>query len=567
VALAGVVIVVAAVLGYLLTRPLPMPKVSGYVQLTHDGSPKQLAGTDGSRLYFNVGTATSIAVAQVSSTGSETADIAVPSAGSLLLNVSPDGAKLLVADLAHLEGIGQGADLAVGSDPGAPLWSVPVLGGSPRLLGNTVGQGGAWSPDGKTLAYTNGTDLFLAGSDGTQSHKLVSVTGGAYAPVWSPDGSELRFSVRDLKTSATSLWEVSAEGTNLRPLLPGWHNPPNECCGKWTADGEYFVFQSQGQIWALRENGALSRKAPGKPLQLTFSPMTLAWPLPGRDGKKLFVVGRILRGELVRWDLKTGQCVSFLSGISAQDVSSSKDSQWVAYVSYPEGILWRSKLDGSERFQLSYPPLYAMQPRWSPDGTQIVFFDISAGKLPRTYLVSAKGGSPQELMPDDPEAQVDPNWSPDGAKIVFAAFPAPHAAIHVFDLRTHHVSTLPGSEGLFSPRWSPDGRYIAAMPADTQTVVLYDLETQSWSELAKANAGYPSWSRDSQYVYFLSAPNAPAVFRVRIGDRKLEQVVDLKGFRMGGYFDFWFGLAADDSPLLLRDTGSQEIYALDWEAP
>jgi serine/threonine protein kinase len=237
VALAGVVIVGAAVLGYLLTRPLSMPKVSGYVQLTHDGLPKQLVGTDGSRLYFNVGTSTSIAVAQVSSTGSETADIAVPSAGSLLLNVSPDGAKLLVADLAHLEGIGQGADLAVGSDPGAPLWSVPVLGGSPRLLGNTVGQGGAWSPDGKTLAYTNGSDLFLAGSDGTQPHKLISVTGGAYAPVWSPDGSELRFSVRDLKTSATSLWEVSAEGRNLRPLLPGWHNPPNECCGKWTADG------------------------------------------------------------------------------------------------------------------------------------------------------------------------------------------------------------------------------------------------------------------------------------------------------------------------------------------
>ena len=105
------------------------------------------------------------------------------------------------------------------------------------------------------------------------------------------------------------------------------------------------------------------------------------------------------------------------------------------------------------------------------------------------------------------------------------------------------------------------------MPADSLSIVLYDFETQHWSELAKANAGYPSWSRDGQYVYFLSAPNAPAVLRVRIGDRKLEQVVDLKSIRMAGYFDFWLGLAADDSPLLLRDTGTQEIYALDWEAP
>jgi hypothetical protein len=97
--------------------------------------------------------------------------------------------------------------------------------------------------------------------------------------------------------------------------------------------------------------------------------------------------------------------------------------------------------------------------------------------------------------------------------------------------------------------------------------VLYDFETQHWSELAKAKAGYPSWSKDGQYVYFLHAPNTPAVLRVQISDRKLEQVVDLKSFRMAGYLDFWLGLAIDDSPLLLRDTGTQEIYALDWETP
>jgi Tol biopolymer transport system component len=295
--------------------------------------------------------------------------------------------------------------------------------------------------------------------------------------------------------------------------------------------------------------------------------MSLAWPLSSRDGKKLFAVGRTLRGELVRWDSKSGQLVPFLSGISAQDVAFSKDGQWVAYVSYPEGTLWRSRPDGSERFQLSYPPLYAMVPRWSPDGKQIVFMDYSAGKPERIYLVSAPGGSPQELLSGDSQHHADPNWSPEGAKIVFGGFPLPRAVIRVLEMKTDHVSTLPGSEGLYSPRWSPDGRYIAATTADGLSVLLYDVETKRWSELAKANAGYPSWSRDGQYVYFLHAPNAPAVLRVRISDRKVEQVVDLKNFRMAGYFGFWLGLAADDSPLLLRDTGTQEIYALDWEAP
>jgi hypothetical protein len=55
--------------------------------------------------------------------------------------------------------------------------------------------------------------------------------------------------------------------------------------------------------------------------------------------------------------------------------------------------------------------------------------------------------------------------------------------------------------------------------------------------------------------------------RVRIRDRKLERVADLKNFRRTGYWGGWMGLAPDDSPLLLRDIGTQEIYALDWQAP
>ncbi len=553
-ALAGAVVVAAAVLGYLLTRPLPVPRVSGYVQITHDGEPKQLAGTDGSRLYFNLGTATSAAIAQVSETGGETARIAAPSAAMVLLSVSPDGAELLVADF-------QGTVFK------GPLWSLPVLGGSPRRLGDTVGQDAAWSPDGKTLVYANGSDLFLAGSDGTEPRKLVSVTGTALAPVWSHDGSELRFTVQDLKTGANSLWEVSAAGTNLHALLPGWHNPSDECCGKWTADGKYFVFQSQGQIWVLPEKGGLLRKVTGKPIQLTSGPITLSSFLLSRDGKKLFVSGQARRGELVRWDSKSGQFVPFLSGISAQDVSFSKDGQTVAYVSYPEGTLWRSKPDGSERLQLSYPPLYAMLPRWSPDGKEIVFFALSAGNPAKAYLVSAEGGTPQELMSGDPETQWDPNWSPDGTKIVLGGAPPLSTAIHVLDLKTRQVSTVPGSQGLFSPRWSPDGRYIAAMPANSLSMVLFDFETQRWSELAKVSAGFPNWSRDGRYVYFVRSPDNPAVLRVRISDRKVDRVVDLKNFRMAGYFGVWLGLAPDDSPLLLRDTGTQEIYALDWEAP
>jgi len=492
----------------------------------------------------------------VSVSGGELARIQTPFEAMSPISISPDGSEILAWEIASP------------TAQEGPLWSLPILGGSPRRLGDIVTSDGAWSPDRQRLVYTHGSDLFVAKRDGTDSHKLVSVAGLAAGPVWSPHGSELRFTSYDNKTGAESLWEVSAQGTNLHPLLAGWHNPPNECCGRWTADGNYFVFWSQGELWALPEKGGFLRRPSRTPVQLTTSPFGLSGPLPSKDGKKLFVVGRTYRGELVRYDSKAGQFSPFLSGISADFVAFSKDGQWIAYVTYPEHALWRSKADGSERLRLTYSPLRPFLPRWSPDGKQIVFFSYVSGKGRRIFLVSAEGGTPQQLMPDDPIAQWDPSWSPDGGKLVFGLGPGDsNSSLRVLDLASHQISTLPGSHGIYSPHWSPDGRYVVAMPVSSMSLVLFDFQTGKWSELTKGKPAFPSWSADGRYVYFLRWPDNPAVLRLRISDRKVEQVADMKNLPMAGFYGLWLGLAPDDSPLLLRDTGSQDVYSLDWEAP
>jgi Tol biopolymer transport system component len=138
-------------------------------------------------------------------------------------------------------------------------------------------------------------------------------------------------------------------------------------------------------------------------------------------------------------------------------------------------------------------------------------------------------------------------------------------AIRLMDLKTRKVTTLQGSEGLYSPRWSPDGRYIAALRAGPETLMLFDLSTQKWTELGRTTVGFPSWSRDSRYIYFDSHGEDRAFYRLRIIDHKLERVVSLSNVRLAGLFP-WTGLTPDNSPLLLRDVGTQEIYALDWEA-
>jgi WD40 repeat protein len=328
-------------------------------------------------------------------------------------------------------------------------------------------------------------------------------------------------------------------------------------------------------IWAIREKAGLLRKPSREPIQLTAGPMPTSNPLPATDGKKLFVLGTQARGQLLRYDAKSRQFAPYLGGISATEVDFSRDGQWVAYLAYPEGSLWRSKADGSQRLQLTSPPMRPSHPLWSPDGKRIVFYARRPGGLFTIYTVSAEGGAPQQLMPGE-RNEHDPGWSPDGNSLVFGRMPwledatSGAVAIHLFDLRTHQISTLPGSEGYWSPRWSPDGRYIAALGLASQ-LVLFDFTTNKWVELLKANLGHLNWSRDGKWVYCNLYSESPgAVIRIRISDRKVERVAsmkDLQGSPTGFWAGWWSGLAPDDSPLVLRDASLQEIYALDWEAP
>jgi eukaryotic-like serine/threonine-protein kinase len=562
VAAAVVIIALLAILAYWLAQPPPAPHIGSYVQLTHDGQPKSLIGTDGTRLYLSLGeeregSFRSRGVAQMSIAGGEAVKLGnLPSVNITPVDLSPNGSEILVVN-------GQGAP------PQGPLWSYPVVGGSPRRLGNFIAETAAWSPNAKLIAFTNLRDLFVANADGSEPRQIAEVRGDILNVTWSPDARHLRFDSSETAGTVGQQmeWEVAADGTGLHRLLDGWHDPPNECCGRWTPDGKFFVFQSQGQIWALPKSGGLFDSDP-KPVQLTSSPLTLSSPLPSRDGKKLFLIGHIFRGELTRYDAKSKSFLPFLGGISAEFADFSKDGQWVAYISYRDGALWRSKVDGSQRLQLTYPPMYAVLPRWSPDGKKIIFFEfaLSADKPARMYEISPDGGTPQLVLPEDRSQQLDPNWSPDGTKIVFAGESNdPASSIHILDLATRKVSDVPGSEGLYSPRWSPDGHSLAAFSGNSKTVLLFDFATQKWAPLATGSLGWLCWSHDGQYIYLQDFSAKEAIVRIRVRDHKIEPVADLTNMITTGRYGTALALAPDDSPLLLRDTGSQDVYSVDWE--
>jgi Tol biopolymer transport system component/DNA-binding winged helix-turn-helix (wHTH) protein len=575
-AVLAVACVLSFFLGWLLHifRAAPVGLgVSAYTKITYDGAPKNLIGTDGSRLYFD--STWSDSIGQVGVTGGPISTIPVPIPYfAFPEDVSPDGSNFLIATNEK------------GFVLNRPQWNVRVPGGSLRRLPD--GGGASFSPDGNSVAFqTMEGELWVTGSNGSGAQKLVSgqsfrslVASSAEGSsryfsgrvAWSPDGGRLRFGSRD------RLWEVSSRGANLHEVIPGWHLSSSQCCGSWTPDGRFFVFLdisrgpiAQPEIWALSERRGLIPGPPAQPVQLAAGPIGWGQPIPGRDGKKIFATGDTHRGALSRFDQRTGQFQPFLGGISAHFVSFSKDGQFVAYVSYPEGALWRANRDGSNPVQLTDPPINALMPRWSPDGSQILFMDFSAGRLD-PYVVVVNGGSPQRLLPENHEGLGDPNWSPDGQRVVFSTAGPFNRKGHVgiLDLATHQIAIVAGSDGMYSPRWSPDGRSIVAIPVDSLSLKIFDLESQQWSELGRKDwlgtVGFPSWSRDSKSIYFLriSPRGDKGIFRIRAGGGDPERVASLKSIDLGGWWS-WVGLDPDDTPLVLRDTGSNDIYALTLE--
>lgn len=559
---ASIVLVVAASGAYFLTRTLPPPKVVGSMQITNDAFPKTAVATDGARLYFTEMMSSRQFIAEVATTGGDSAQIPLSFPNATLFAMSPSRSDLLM-----------GSQTSTELD--SPLWIVPLPAGPPRRIGDIEAHDATYSPDGTEIIYAKGSDLYRARTDGTESQKLVSLpsTSTAYYPRFSPDGMRLRFTL--VENGLSSLWESTGNGANPHPLLTGQNERSQECCGDWTEDGRFFVFlkgapavhalssdvpnapSAATNVWALGETTGLFRKVSRVPVQLTTGPLAFGRPVPSKDGKKIFVGGGQLRAELTKYDSKSRQFVPYLSGISAGQTDFSRDNRWWAYVTYPDGILWRSRLDGTDRLQLTYPPLIATVPRWSPDGKYLVFVGYGLKKrFGKILMVPTDGGQAQELLPQDHADEDDPTWSPDGKSILFAHYPSfasglSKANIRILNLATHAVAELPGSEGMLAPRWSPDGRYVCALSSDVRKMKLYTVSTQKWQELAEGLFHFLDWSRDGRYVYTEnSALKEPAIVRVRIANHKVEQIAPLKGVRrVVAAGDLWSGITPDGSPL------------------
>ena len=564
----GLTLIVAVGVLYRLVRPRT-PVVTAIHQLTRDGLDKSARygpKTDGTRLYFDVFSGGKFRTAQVSTQGGDVSFLDLPTIEEPFVHeISDDGLQLEVFD----EPVDLGA---------STFWLVPLPKGPARRIPGSY-PWGKLLPGGKEIVYLQSSDLrhlYTSKLDGHDANAVVTFPGEVEpfdGVAVSPDGKEIRFTTIDGQS-----WESNLDGTEMHRFLPEFSRPM--CCGQWSRDGSLYVFASPQEgifnLWAVNESRWSRFLHQARAVQLTSGAISFHIGTPSYDGKQIFAIGDTQRGELNVYDGKANAFRPYLNGISAGFTDFSRDGQWVAYVSHPQGALWRSRVDGTERLQLTFPPMGGiMNPRWSPDGRFLAFMEVG-DSWRKIYVVSADGGAPLLLLSGDFQPE-DPTWSPDGKFIAYAGVPptAPgHPApteVRILNLEIKESRTIAGSQRLFGPRWSPDGRFIAAQSEDQQHVWLYTSDSDRWRELpvpklAKwESVGWLSWSHDSQYLYLLRRVD---IYKVRIPDGPWEMVASAAGLNiLCPVFPWvsWFGLTSDDRVLMLMDRGSTELYALDLE--
>jgi Tol biopolymer transport system component len=544
-ATAGIVALAAAFIAW-WKLPRAVPVIESVTQLTSDGEVKQSrVVTDGSRIYFSIGPNGSLQLAQVSVSGGPTATIPTTVVNPWVTAMSPDGSSML-------------ATVTNATEQAGALWSIPFPAGEPRRLGSMKIVDAGLLPDGRIL-LTLGNDLYVAEKDGSNSRKLVTADGGLGAPSASPDGKQIVLTMFDT-TGGNSLVEVAADGTGLHTIQK------DACCSMWTPDGKYLMYETNfgigSDIWALPMEAEPFQRS-REPIRLTTGPLTYLFATPSSNGKQLFAIGLKERGELVRYDAKSQQFVPFLSGISAMYVTFSRDGNWVAYMSYPDHTLWRSRSDGSERRQLTYPPMVVSYPFISPDGTKVTFVT----NLNELYVISMDGGSPQKIVERNAFAGT---WSPDGNFLAWTSFVDAPVGVgnkptpQIMDLRTGKSSALPDSQGLQGPFWVTQDVIVAAEQSGTKFKT-FDLKTQKWTDLIAGNFVNWNLSPDRKYFVFTTGGSDPEVRRLRFSDGKVETIASLKNLRRVADHQTsatQVDVAPDGSPVFNRDIGTQEIYSL-----
>lgn len=440
------------------------------------------------------------------------------------------------------------AYVALDEDTGAPaIHSIRVGGFNPRRLSPNepyADRAPAFSPDGSLIAFRSersGGGIFVMGATGESPRR---VTDFGHDPAWSPDGARLVFAEEEVlsplaRLSTSALWVVPIDGGEPEQIYegdavePAW-SPDGERIAFWTlreggerdlytmpaTGGEpvavtadaatdwnpawspegrhlYFVSDRSGpmNVWRIPVD-AETGGAAGPPESVTRgSGAWLGWISLSGDGSRIAFISQTFSSSLKRLRLNAG---SEASGATTREpdrilggstilasIDVSPDGEWLAAQTSGREDIVLIRSDGSERRRLTDDPHRDRQPRFSSDGSTVLFYSDRSGEY-AAWTIGVDGGNLQRLVPNgDLRMAAMTRWGP-GERSVFA-IDGTTAQTHVADLtvpaaerRWERFEPLIGEEGTLIPfGWSPDGSILAlADPSRPDApLVLHSAET------------------------------------------------------------------------------------------
>jgi dipeptidyl aminopeptidase/acylaminoacyl peptidase len=246
---------------------------------------------------------------------------------------------------------------------GGPL--VPVSRAFAGPDGGTADRYPSWSPDGRLVlsgdpdgnAYTGddaGPDLIVTDADGrTRTNLTRTPDVFELEPAWSPDGTQIAFSVGGPFGPGESLWVMNADGTGSRRLGAG--SQP-----AWSPDGRRLAFSRDGDIHTTTRGG-------GDVRQVTSDPGVEGFPTWAPDGRH------------IAWSTK-------------EPVEGAPDREDV----------WMARVDGRQRQRLVATPRPESAPAFSPDGTQLAFSRQGPDECcPGLWVLSLASGDQRRVAGTD----------------------------------------------------------------------------------------------------------------------------------------------------------------------
>jgi len=563
-AMALLVFASTAIAVWLAARPLREPRVLRATPLTDSSrvDPYGVLHTDGVRLFFLLRQGSRWELAQMPVSGGEVQPVPTPFPNARLFSISPDGSQFALGPF----------DTRARA---LPVWLMSSVGGGAHRLGEFLANDAIFTRDGSKITYSTPEGISEIDLDGRNSRMLSKVAGLKWGLAWSPDGTRLRFHWFNPPTTAWHIWEIRSDGTNLHRILPNWTGAETLCCGQWSADGKYFFFvggskNSPGSLWVVREPHGLFH-GQDLPIRLSTDPLPVSVLLPSADGKKIYLLGNNLKTEYVRADPRTREIHGLLGGQNAAWLATSHVGDWAVFRGSGNS-LWRANLDGSARVELANEKMQAALPAVRPDGKLIAFRGQPPGvPASRIYLISSEGGEPTEVASASYPLEV-PAWSPDGKKLsyVLDADGNPSSGIYLLDLSTHTSQKISGSEKCMQHSWSPDGKFLACISTDNSRILLCDLATGNWREVAHGKVFSPVlWAADSSGIFFQDLlEEGEPIRRLRMKDFSVERVFECASLLEGGVQRCGFeGVTPNGFWVLKLSRGDHNVYALDLDLP